>query len=120
MRWVNKTGKTIVIVCGRQEVTLEPVAPMPFVQVLKRDIGDGPVDCPIYKTTYGEVEGLPPEVGGVCYIVNRIVAAANPRSDLFFLTDILPKESSDRLTVAKSLSRSVSNKEWEDESYYDY
>ena len=40
---------------------------------------------PVYKTEYGDIEGLPPESAGTVYLVSRLVldALQGTRSDVF-------------------------------------
>ena len=120
MYWVNKTSRKIVLI-NRDTDTEEvfwPTPPEQFVQILNKEIGEGPLGVPLYLSTYGDlVEKLPP-LKDVNYIVSRIVAAACPRKDFYFVTDIDTKRSSSRVIYAHALTRSVGRKEWE--SYVSY
>ncbi|MFA5625765.1 MAG: hypothetical protein WC966_12050 [Bradymonadales bacterium] len=58
---------------ARVTETMEKIVPSP--------LGKG---CPVFRATYGEVEGLPAPAPGVAYVVSGLVRAAVPnRKDVF-------------------------------------
>jgi len=118
MYWINRTNREIIIVnreTGEQE-SLPPIGNPAFVKVLTKDLGDGPCGVPLYLATYGDLEIKLPCVYDTCYIVSRIVAAAYPRYDFFFVSDVDNQKSTAHRIYANSLTRSVDRKEWEDVS----
>ena len=79
---VNLTPHEVVIVLDNHEVKIKPEGQVPRVAT-KSIMIDHFGEIPLYRTTYGEIEGLPPMTKDVKYIVSALVQkAANFREDL--------------------------------------
>lgn len=79
---VNLTPHEVVIVLDNHEVKIKPEGQVPRVAT-KSIAVDHYGEIPVYRTIYGEIEGLPPMSRDVKYIVSALVQkAANFREDL--------------------------------------
>ncbi len=54
---------------------------------------DSSVGIPLFKTSYGEVNGLPDPVDGIAYVVSGMVSASVSRADVFSPGDLIRDES---------------------------
>lgn len=87
MRLVNLTPHTINIIGEDGTVTVLPasgaIARVATVRQILPPIGDG-TEIAAYRTTYGEVSGLPEPAPSTGYVVSAIVRQAAPhRPDVF-------------------------------------
>ena len=79
---VNLTPHEVTIVLNNHEVKIKPEGQVPRVAT-KSIMIDHFGEIPVYRTSYGEIEGLPPMSNNVKYIVSALVQkAANFREDL--------------------------------------
>lgn len=82
MNIVNLTPHTINIVnaAGESVLAVPPSGVVARVRVTRDQVGE--VDgVPLYKTTYGEPEGLPEPQSGTIYVVSALFRAAVPERD---------------------------------------
>lgn len=76
----------IVVAPGAPTLELPPSGLVARVTESMEEVVPSPLgkDCPVFRATYGEVEGLPAPLGGAVYVVSAMVRAAVPnRKDVF-------------------------------------
>lgn len=76
----------IVVIPGVLNRDLPPSGKVARVTEIMEEINPSPLGkgCPVFRATYGEVEGLPAPAPGVAYVVSGLVRAAVPdRKDVF-------------------------------------
>jgi hypothetical protein len=79
VRLVNLTPHPITIVVGEQKIQVPPSGQVARVAQQYRDLGGISFEgtpIPVVATTYGAIDGLPPEEPGVFYITSALVAQA--------------------------------------------
>lgn len=60
---------------------------------------------PVYKTTFGDIEGLPEPQEGTIYIVSSITAQAVPHRDDVFIPDDIVRDEQGRVIGCRALGR---------------
>ena len=107
MALVNLTPHALSLVVGSETVTVPPSGTVARVTVTRESAGtvivDG-VQVPLYRTTYGAVEGLPAPAPDTLYVVSSLVAAAaRDRRDLV-VPDDLVRDEQGRVIGARGLA----------------
>jgi hypothetical protein len=89
---INLTPHDINIILGNETITIKPEGTPARVAQTKQQI-DTVEGIPICKSSFGEVENLPPQKEGTIYIVSMLVANALPsRTDLYFPDGVVRSE----------------------------
>lgn len=105
---VNLTPHAINFVDENGDVvkTLEGAAEADLCRVTFKSTIVGMVDgIQIEETRFGEVEGLPPQKEGVCYVVSRLVANAAANRDDLLVPSQQVRDSEGKIVGCRSLSR---------------
>ena len=107
MTLVNLTPHALSLVVGSEAVTVPPSGTVARVSVTRESAGTvtvGGVQVPLYRTTYGAVEGLPDPAPNTLFVVSAVVAAAaRDRTDLV-VPDDLVRDDQGRVVGARGLA----------------
>lgn len=107
MTIVNLTPHALTLVVGSGTVTVPPSGTVARVAVTREPAGTVTLDgvaVPLYRTTYGAVEGLPDPTPDTLYVVSSLVAAAaRDRNDLV-VPDDLVRDEQGRVVGARGLA----------------
>ena len=104
---VNLTPHALNLVTDSGTVTVPPSGAVARVTVTREPAGtvtlDG-VSVPLYRTTYGAVEGLPDPAPDTLYVVSAVVAAAARDRDDLVVPDDLVRDEQGRVVGARGLA----------------
>jgi len=93
MKIINLTPHALNIVTDSGTVTIPPSGTVARVSVTRESAGTvtvGGVQVPLYRATYGAVEGLPAPEPNTLFVVSAVVAAAaRDRTDLVVPDDLV-------------------------------
>ena len=107
MLLVNLTPHVLNLVTGSGTVTVPPSGTVARVAVTRKPAGTVTVDgvqVPLYRTTYGAVEGLPDPAPDTLYVVSAVVAAAARDRDDLVVPDDLVRDEQGRVVGARGLA----------------
>mgnify|MGYP001398705579 FL=1 len=107
MKIINLTPHALNVLTDSGTVTIPPSGTVARVTVTRESAGTVTVDgvqVPLYRTTYGAVEGLPAPAPDTLYVVSSLVAAAaRDRRDLV-VPDDLVRDEQGRVIGARGLA----------------
>lgn len=105
MEFINLTPYEVRVLADNDIPTVFPPAAVSARCTTKRQILGKIGDITITKTVFGETKNLPEPQEGVAYIVNRIVAEANPeRKDLYIPDDTI-RDQQGRIIGCRALTQ---------------
>ena len=107
MTIVNLTPHALSLIVGPETVTVPPSGTVARVTVTREPAGAVTVDgvqVPLYRTTYGAVEGLPDPQPDTLYVVSALVASAARGRDDLVVPDDLVRDEQGRVIGARGLA----------------
>ena len=95
MKIINLTPHALNIHTANGVINLPPSGDVARVSMTSKPNGFlySSVEIPLFKTSYGEVVGLPKVVDGIAYVVSGMVSASVSRADVFSPGDLIRDES---------------------------
>jgi len=107
MRLINKCPHKLKLYdeAGRLVAELPPEHPPTRVAVRREKVGETPEGVPIFSTTYHSLDGVPPKVEGVAYVVSGLVVSACPEREDFYQPGELLRDSQGNVVGAVGVTR---------------
>lgn len=106
IKMINLTPHAVTFYTSDGDTVLQtvPSSGIARAEQERRPIGSAN-DIPVFKTSYGAVEGLPDPENGTIYIVSVITAQAAPNRDDLYITDSLVRDDEGRILGCRALAQ---------------
>lgn len=104
---VNLTPHSLHVIVDATTHTILPSGPPARAAMTREQIGTldaGEFAVPLFRTTFGEITGLPDPQDGVVYLVSNIVAQAVRRDDVLIVDDMV-RDSEGRILGCRAFAR---------------
>lgn len=108
MKIINLTPHELNFVTPEGEIKVPPSGVVARVSVTREKIGEIVLEgktLPVYKSTFGNVEGLPDPEPDTIFVVSSIVAQAVPERSDIFIPDDSVRDENGRIIGARALAK---------------
>ena len=107
MRLVNKCPHEIKLYdeAGQHVCDLPPDGTPVRVSAERRLVGRTEEGVPIFSTIYSHLDGVPPKIEGVAYVVSGLVVSACPEREDFYQPGELLRDSQGNVVGAVGVTR---------------
>lgn len=106
VKMINLTPHAVTFYSSDGDTVLQTVPSSGTARAEQERRSIGSVNnIPVFKTSYGAVEGLPDPENGTIYIVSVLTAQAAPNRDDLYITDNLVRDAGGRILGCRALAQ---------------